>query len=145
MKVYLDNCSYNRPFDDQTSLKINLETQAKLQIQADIKNGKHDLVWSYIMDYESGNNPFADRKEAILEWKKIASERVDEESPEILALAEELTNDGIKTYDALHIACAKSADCEYFITTDKRLLNVMLPGMEIVNPIQFVLDLEESK
>ncbi len=145
MKVYLDNCSYNRPFDDQTSLKINLETQAKLQIQADIKNGKHDLVWSYIMDYEAGNNPFADRKEAILEWKKIASERVDEESPEILALAEELTNDGIKTYDALHIACAKSADCEYFITTDKRLLNVMLPGMEIVNPIQFVLDLEESK
>ncbi|MBR2562417.1 MAG: PIN domain-containing protein [Eubacterium sp.] len=77
--------------------------------------------------------------------EKIASERVDEESPEILALAEELTNDGIKTYDALHIACAKSADCEYFITTDKRLLNVMLPGMEIVNPIQFVLDLEESK
>ncbi|MBR2562418.1 MAG: hypothetical protein IKE31_09800 [Eubacterium sp.] len=70
MKVYLDNCSYNRPFDDQTSLKINLETQAKLQIQADIKNGKHDLVWSYIMDYEAGNNPFADRKEAILEWKK---------------------------------------------------------------------------
>jgi len=28
MKVYLDNCSYNRPFDDQGQIRIYLETQA---------------------------------------------------------------------------------------------------------------------
>jgi len=33
MRVYLDNCCYNRPYDDQTQMRINLETQAKLYIQ----------------------------------------------------------------------------------------------------------------
>ena len=39
MKIYLDNCCYNRPFDDQTALKVHLEAIAKLAIQADIKRG----------------------------------------------------------------------------------------------------------
>ena len=30
MRVYLDNCCYNRPFDDQGQLKVLLETLAKL-------------------------------------------------------------------------------------------------------------------
>ena len=38
MRVYLDNCCYNRPYDDQSQLTISLETQAKLQIQKMIKN-----------------------------------------------------------------------------------------------------------
>ncbi len=29
MKVYLDNCCFNRPFDDQSQLKIRLESEAK--------------------------------------------------------------------------------------------------------------------
>ena len=145
MKIYLDNCSYNRPFDDQTYLKIYLESQAKLQIQADIKDGKYDLVWSYIMDYEAGNNPFEDRKKAIFEWRKIAAEAVRSESEEILKLAAQLQRDGIKAYDALHLACAKSAGCEYFITTDKKLLRVQLSGMTVVNPVQFIMNMEESE
>lgn len=143
MKIYLDNCSYNRPFDDQTSIKINLEAQAKLQIQADIKAGKYELVWSYILDYETGRNPFADRKEAVLEWRKIASESVEEESEEILNLAEKFQKEGIKAYDALHIACAENAGCSYFITTDKKLLRVQMPDMKVVNPIQFIMDMED--
>ena len=31
--VYLDNCTYNRPFDDQTQIMIALETEAKWHIQ----------------------------------------------------------------------------------------------------------------
>ena len=33
MRVYLDNCCYNRPFDEQTQLKVRLETEAKLRVQ----------------------------------------------------------------------------------------------------------------
>jgi hypothetical protein len=28
--VYLDNCCYNRPFDDQEQLSVQLETQAEM-------------------------------------------------------------------------------------------------------------------
>jgi hypothetical protein len=33
LRLYLDNCAFNRPFDDQNQLKIKLETEAKLFIQ----------------------------------------------------------------------------------------------------------------
>ena len=62
MKIYLDNCCYNRPFDDQTQIKIHLETVAKLHIQNQIKRGFYNLVWSYILDYENKNNPYDDKK-----------------------------------------------------------------------------------
>lgn len=52
MNIYLDNCSFNRPFDSQMQLKIFLETQAKLEIQKMIKQNKYDLVWSYILESE---------------------------------------------------------------------------------------------
>ena len=29
MRVYLDNCCYNRPYDEQVQLRIRLETEAK--------------------------------------------------------------------------------------------------------------------
>ena len=39
MRVYLDNCCYNRPFDDQTQLKVRLETEAKLFVQQLMRTG----------------------------------------------------------------------------------------------------------
>ena len=32
LKLYLDNCCFNRPFDDQSQLLVRLETEAKLFI-----------------------------------------------------------------------------------------------------------------
>ena len=37
MRVYLDNCCYNRPFDDQSQLRIKLEALAKMQVQEEIE------------------------------------------------------------------------------------------------------------
>lgn len=50
MLVYLDNCCYNRPFDDQNNLQIKLETEAKLYIQKLIEELKIDLAWSSMLD-----------------------------------------------------------------------------------------------
>ena len=37
MKIYLDSCCFNRPFDDQKDTVIFEETQAKLEIQSLVK------------------------------------------------------------------------------------------------------------
>ena len=65
MKVYLDSCCYNRPYDDQNYLSISLETQAKLLIQLLIKEKRLDLASSFILDYENSCNPYSDRKIAV--------------------------------------------------------------------------------
>jgi hypothetical protein len=44
MLIYLDNCCFNRPYDDQSYSIIFLETQAKLGIQENILSGKYQLV-----------------------------------------------------------------------------------------------------
>ena len=71
-RLYLDNCSFNRPYDDQLILKNYLESEAKTYIQKEILNETYELAWSYIMDYEVSFNPFLDRKSQIIKWKEIA-------------------------------------------------------------------------
>lgn len=141
MKLYLDNCCYNRPFDDQQQLKIHLETQAKLYIQQKIKDGQYDLVWSYILEYENTKNPYEEKKNAIIPWKKIAKEYVYE-NENIILYAEEQGKKGIKTFDALHIACAVQSECDVFLTTDKKLLNTPQNDIRVMNPIDFVREME---
>ena len=89
MLIYLDNCCYNRPFDDQLQLNIRLETQAKLQIQKDIIDGKHELIWSYVLDYENSKNPFMEKREAIAPWRDLAV-KIVVETDEIINFAEKL-------------------------------------------------------
>lgn len=42
LRIYLDMCCYNRPYDDQSQLKVAMETQSKLYIQSLIKDKKLD-------------------------------------------------------------------------------------------------------
>ena len=60
---------FNRPFDDQKHIRIRLETEAKLYLQEQIKAGNLKLIWSYMMDFENAQNPFAERRDSIKRWK----------------------------------------------------------------------------
>ena len=143
MKIYLDNCCFNRPFDDQTQLRIRLEAEAKLSIQAEILNGKYELAWSYILDFENAQNPFEQRKETIRNWREIAYIDIDE-NEKIIKLAEQIAVTGIKPKDSLHIACAIIGGCEYFITTDTKILNKSIDGITLIDPIGFIRLVEDD-
>jgi hypothetical protein len=86
MKIYLDNCCFNRPFDDQSQIRIRLETEAKLEIQEEIQKGHVELIWSYILDYENSRNPFQERKDRINGWKKYATVDI-QESHDLIVIA----------------------------------------------------------
>lgn len=96
------------------------------------------LVWSYILDYENGRNPYEEKRRVIAPWKRIAYECIAEESEEILTFAELQSEKGIKTYDVFHIACVVSANCDFYLTTDKKVLNTRIPEIKILNPPLFV-------
>ena len=76
MKIYLDNCCFNRPYDEQSYETIRLETEAKLSVQGKIRDGNISLVWSFILDFENNANPYDNQKESIAEWKQISCENV---------------------------------------------------------------------
>ena len=141
MRLYLDNCCFNRPFDDQTQIKISIETQAKLAIQSMLLNKKHTLVWSYMLEYENMQNPFDIRRESIIKWKDLAVINVTA-NDDIIAVGERLAKLGLKPKDAIHIACAAYSDCDYFITTDMGIISKKLDLIKTVNPIDFIRETE---
>jgi hypothetical protein len=61
---------YNRCFDDQSQLRIRLETGAIEGIFELAESGEVELVWSFMLDYENGLNPQEDRKE----WAELLSQ-----------------------------------------------------------------------
>ena len=139
MKVYLDNCCYNRPYDDQSHLRISLETQAKLFIQNLIREKKIELVTSYVLFYENSKNPHPNRSDAIFNFFKNATQHVDSSNNNaVLESAKQIQSAGIKTADACHIACAELTGCDYFLTTDDRILKYKSEKIVIMNPIQFI-------
>jgi len=136
-RIYLDNCCFNRPYDNQTQLSISLETQAKLHIQNFVLKNKIELVWSFMLSYENSRNIFEGKKEAISLWEKLCSCFVDN-SEEIRVLAKEIMKIGVKGADAIHVACAIAGKCDFFITVDKRLLNYFDKRITVCNPIEFI-------
>mgnify|MGYP007025184338 CR=1 FL=1 len=44
MKIYLDNCCYNRPFDNQTHERIHLESEAILMILQRGQSGMYKIL-----------------------------------------------------------------------------------------------------
>jgi len=56
LRIYLDLCCFNRPYDDQGQVRIRLETEAKLVLQQKVRDGACELLWSSILDYESAES-----------------------------------------------------------------------------------------
>ena len=144
MKIYLDNCTFNRPFDDQSQVRIRIETESKLYIQQKIKEKQLDLVWSYILDYENEQNPYKERKEAISKWRRYAIIDI-EENERIIKKAKELKEKGLRDKDALHIACAIEGVAKYFITTDDTIIKRIgeYNNIHIINPTDFIREIED--
>lgn len=139
MRIYLDNCCFNRPFDDQKQLRIRLETEAKLHVQQKISQKKIELVWSYILDFENEVNPFELRKIAIRRWKAHATIDISE-TKQVIETAKRFYRMGFKSKDSLHLACAIATDCKYFLTTDDQLIKkgAGLDEIEVTDPIDLV-------
>ncbi|HHT9147332.1 MAG TPA: type II toxin-antitoxin system VapC family toxin [Candidatus Wunengus sp. YC61] len=144
MKIYLDNCCFNRPYDEQLYETIRLESEAKLFVQEKIHNGSISLVWSFILDFENNANPYDNQKELIAEWKQISCENVTAEMAVLERARDVATIYRVKPKDAIHIASAIFAHCDYFLTTDRQLLKKVSSLKEIrtINPIDFIQILE---
>ncbi len=141
MRIYLDNCCYNRPFDNQEKLRIRLEAEAKLGIQEMILMKTVELAWSYILDFENELNPFEQRKMVVRQWRTHATVDTDE-TRDIIERAGQLVQIGLKSKDALHVACAVAMQCDYFVTTDDQLIKKAagLPGIRVTDPVTFIRD-----
>ena len=144
-KIYLDNCCFNRPYDDQSLLSVFLETQAKLALQQLVLNGYLELYWSFILDFENSANPDTIIKEEIFNWRNIAT-KIIHSNDNIVNNAKEINILGFGKKDSLHLASAIKSNIDFFITVDKGILKKrhLVQNLQIFNPIEVLSIIEET-
>ena len=120
-KIYFDTCCINRPFDDQTQVRVRLEAEAILGILSRIENGEWKWVGSEVLMDEIEQTPDAQRLSRVKLLSDFVQDVVEVNEKEIKR-AKELQKEGFQVFDALHIACAESAKADVFLSTDDRLL-----------------------
>ena len=123
MKIYLDACCLNRPFDDQFQDRVRLESEAILLIIKHFEN--RDWTWfgSEVLNYELEQIPDLDRWQKVRLLTKYVHTVVVLDL-EIISRAQQLEALGFKAFDALHIACAEKAGADVFLTTDNHILHL---------------------
>jgi predicted nucleic acid-binding protein len=100
-----------------------------------IENKNVDLAWSDYLTIETKRIKNAQQRFTILNWQNYAVVNIPK-SNEISILAQEVQAKGIHKFDALHIASAIKANCQFFVTTDYRLQKYHDKRIYVCDPIE---------
>ena len=140
MKIYLDNCCLNRPFDDQSNLRIRLESEAIKVILSLCEQNEWQLISSKIVEFEIKNTPDKARKKELEAINSLASSCI-KINKRIPIRAKEFEKSGLQTFDAMHLACAENK-ADILLTTDDKFLKKSLKinnlKIRISNPIKWL-------
>lgn len=143
MRIYLDACSLQRPLDDRSQPRINIEAEAILTILHLVQFGELELLSSEALSFEIDRIPNSYRKLQATRMLKPAS-NVIQLNEAIEARAADFVKAGIKPLDALHLASASWMKADYFCTCDDKLLkkSVKLDKLaaKVVSPLQLVAE-----
>ena len=137
MRIYLDNCCYNRPYDNQSQQRINDETESIFRA---INQKENIIIGSDTLILE-----MAQIKDVDLQLDIVAmySQTIKEEvstSEEVEKIADSIMSESsIHKMDALHLASAIVGKAEVFLTVDDKLIkscSKLNLNMKVINPVE---------
>jgi predicted nucleic acid-binding protein len=142
MKIYLDTCCLNRPFDDQRQPRVRLESESVTLILEKIHKRELEWIGSDILVYELGQTHDAERRERLILLARQSKQTI-ETTEKILDRAETIESSGFESYDAIHLASAEQAKVDIFLTTDDNLIkianrNKQLFPFVVINPVKWL-------
>jgi predicted nucleic acid-binding protein len=144
MKIYLDCCCLNRPFDDLSQDRIYLEAEAVLSIVSHCGKGECEIIASSVLDFELSKLTNVERLEQVMALYKSACSHT-KLTKEAEQRAVFFQQHGLKPFDSLHLAVAETV-ADVFLTTDDRLLRIASKielKIKIANPVSWLM--EETK
>lgn len=144
MKIYLDACCLNRPFDDQNQDRIRLESEAILVILNRLYNRKWEWIGSEVLDIEIRNTPNGERLQYLKQLALNIHQSI-EINNNVVTRAKELAIIGFKSFDAMHISCSEIAYVDIFLTTDDKLIKLSERNKDklkvsIANPLLWLME-----
>jgi predicted nucleic acid-binding protein len=121
MRIYLDACSLNRPFDDHRIDRNRLEAEAVLIILQHVHAGEWEYAAGDAVELEIDANPDSQKREAVRGLLVFRTRTIPSDDA-VFARASVLHGLGFQPMDAVHIASAEAAACDVLLTTDDAML-----------------------
>jgi predicted nucleic acid-binding protein len=139
--LYLDICTLCRPFDDQSLMRIRLETDAYYLILQALQDAKYAMVVSPVhIEEANAISDVEERREILAVLEKLGT-AAGCDMAATRARAEYLHSRKFGIADAAHVAFAE-ATADVFITCDDQLMRKCRRekvGVTTVNPIEFTI------
>jgi len=138
MRLYLDLCVYNRPFDSQKQERISLETSIFVYILEMVERN----VYSEALVYENSKNPNIQRMIRVSSYFGLARESTKVSNSDLKRI-KFIKRLGFSGIDALHVTLAKKSNADFFITCDDNIVNLYKRQRDsikvnIVNLVEFI-------
>ena len=138
MNIYLDTSALNRIFDDQSQPRIFLEASAMLLVFGLIEKRIISIVSSDVLVYENSRNPYAERQIFVTSVLRKAGV-IQTLNDRLAKRAQEIEVLGIKSLDALHLACAERLKADYFVTCDDKMIRKYTGTVVVVSPVELTM------
>lgn len=149
MRIYMDVCCLNRPFDNQEQDRIHLETESILAILARCQQGEWTLAASDVIELElskSANLEKLKKVRALYSLSDSGNRLVVTES--VKARATAFQQHGIKLFDSLHLALAEAGGQDVLLTTDDGFLAATRKidiGVLAANPVTWLMEVLKNE
>lgn len=144
MRVYLDACSLQRPLDDRSQPRVNVEAEAVLTILRLVESGQVEMLCSEALLFEIERIPDAERQARARDILEMASDTM-ELTDAIARQAHSLVQSGLRPLDALHLSFASCAKADYFCTCDDKILKnakrLKTLAVKVVSPLELIAEI----
>ena len=122
MKIYLDNCCYNRLLDDRSYSQIYYERNSIMLILELAEQLVIEVIGSEMLMKEIADTSDMYKRNILQMMYGVCKEEV-KVNLQILSRAEEIRHSSnIKYKDSIHLACAEAAKVDALLTTDRKFI-----------------------
>ncbi len=146
--VYLDNCCYNRPFDDRSNIKNYLEREAILLIMQMAYDGNLCINGSEVLLKEMSKISDCEKRKNVEGlYQSIISETIVVNKEIIDRAKMIMEQSSIKAFDSMHLASAEQS-ADVLLTTDTKFLkaaNRIKTKVRVKDPVTFILEVVENE
>ena len=143
LRVYLDNCCYNRILDDRSYSQIYYERNSIMLILELAEKSAIQIVGSEMLVREINDTNNVYKRSVLQMMYELCSEEV-KINAFILDRAEEIRrSSNIQYKDSIHLACAETLKADVLLTTDRKFMNNsnrIKTYTNVMNPNQWLLE-----
>lgn len=135
-RIYLDNCCYNRLFDEKTQQRVQEESNAIKEI---LLSDNRIIIGSHILKFEISNiNDIGKRLSIVSLYNQAVTETVKIDDNVVENAKKLVKNTSIHEMDALHLSCAIFGNADIFLTVDDKLIRACSKlnlNIKVINPV----------